>query len=272
MKRYIFALLLLSVTVGALRGMNGDILRPIAPGYVQKIKERMAKGTGPKKLLNLVNHSCKGNLALKAYVIGKTWDRKAFDSGAERISKLCQIFDEISRNAEQANDQLAQDVIRIMSNSYFRGVSPIVIAIEFNSERGLGFLIQMGEFLSMADLSMTISKDMPHLTQLLFQANCPVRNRYALMSDQPLVIALKKGDEATARLILPKVNLSEKFEYDWQKPSVTIAEYLNLEYRGDTDEAYQIKYNVLTHQSRFTMPEKPNYAKARALLEKLSKQ
>ncbi len=269
MKRY--ALLLLSLIPHTLSCMNGDILNPIPQEYAQKVKDRINKGTGPKKMLNLVDRSCNGNLALKAYVIARTWDRKVFDSEAERSRKAHQLFDEISQQAEQTDDQLAREVTRIMRNSYFRGLCSTICAIEFNSERCLGFLIQMGKLPTTADLSATISKEMPRLTQILLRANCPVKSRYALMSDQPLVIALKKGDEATARLLIPKINLSEKIQYDFKKPPVTIREYLTMEYRGDTDEAYEIQYNMLAHGSAFIMPKKPDYAHARALLEKLSK-
>ena len=109
------------------------------------------------------------------------------------------------------------------------GESEITHAIQLNSERALGFLIQMSEYLSISHLNIAIEKELPNVTTLLLQANCPVQNRSWRMHEQPLIVALKKGDEATARLLLPKVNLHERFTHDPEKKPITIEEYLALE-------------------------------------------
>lgn len=249
---------------------GNDINQPIPKEYIEKVKIRMNKGTGPKKLLNLINHSYNGNLALKAYVAGKTWQRASDTNGTAFYLKTSQFFEEITKEAQHYNDQFALEAIKIMRMYFDTGGSTIDLAIHFNAEHGLGFLIQMGELLSIDHLSSTISKEMPHLTRLLLQAGCPVENRLSRMREQPLVIALKKGDEETARMLLPKVDISKKFTYDLEKQPITIPEYLELEYPHDTQEAYQINYDYLKSGYKSKRPERPNYANARSLLEKLN--
>lgn len=244
-------------------------IQSIPANHMEMVINRINKGIGPKKLLNLINRKCDGNLALKAYALGKTWQRAA--SYDYFSLKTAASFEEIFNEAQQCNDHLAMEVVKIMEKYPGYCTSPVDLAIEFNAEKGLRFLIQMGESLTIDNLNHAILKEKSHFLKLLLQAGCPVQNdsffHPTYMQDLPLVVALKKCDEDAAQILLPATNLSKKIPYAWGKDSLTIAEYLALEYPYDTPEYEEMRHNALFYDEKIP---KPDYSKARALLEKLT--
>lgn len=279
-----FALCLLIFCYDPISCMELDLLKQIPDEHAKKVSARIRRGTGPKKLLNLVERSCNGNLALKAYVFGKTWKRAAdtWEKEATRkpdpnwgidhywralfvpYHKSEEFFDKIYKEAEQQHDLLAIEVTNAMKASFLNNGDPKDYAIQFDAVRALGFLIQMGESVTTEDLSATISNRQPRLTALLLQAHCPVEDCYDSVRRQPMVIALKMGDEATASLLLPKLNLNQTYFFgDELRGRFTIKAYLELEYPMN-HELGEINYRSFSDKYF-----EPDYSQARALLEKL---
>lgn len=235
MKWYVLYLSVFSFHL--IMGMEPDFLHQIPEEYVQKVKEKIRNGTGPKKLVNLVNRSCNGNLALQSYVLGKTWNKWIQSTVNFCPDPLC-FFAEIIRQAKQCDDQLAIEVSHVMHAKAAEPMAPTSLleyAIQMNSERGLGFLIQMGQDLRPEHLSLAIERGLPHLTALLLKARCPVELSYTMIHEHPLVVAVKKRDARAVNLLLTHTNPKEKFEYpdSMEKKPVIIEKYLNkqdLEY------------------------------------------
>lgn len=235
--------------------MENDFLHQIPDAYVKKVKERIRKRTGPKKMVNLVNRSCQGNLALKAYVLGETW----FE-GSPFAVNFCadpiQFFIEINQQAKQCNDQLAIEVSQIMHAHKVAGrtsaTSFLEYAIQLNTKRGLGFLIQMGQDLNPEHLSLSIQKGLPHLTTFLLKAGCPVELSYTLLQEHPLVVAVKKRDPVAVRMLLPYINPKKKFGYpdSMDKAPITIEEYLSKEDLKYVDEVEEWAANERIQEKR----------------------
>lgn len=227
--------------------MQIDLLHQIPDAYVQKIKKEIGN-KGPKKMLNLVNRSCNGSLALKAYVIGRTWHKTDF------CADPYPFYTEIAAQAKLSEDQLALQVSQIMHRYVSTYAwSALNIAIQLNAERALGFLIQMGENLRPEHLSLSIQKELPHLTSFLLKAGCPVELHYTMLQDHPLVIAIKKRDARAVRTLLGLINPKAKFLYQEGEPAIALEKYLSaedLKYVDEVDETARAERLSVRHMQK----------------------
>lgn len=215
-----YPIFLCAFSLNSIMGMESDFLHQIPDLYVQKVKQRLKRGTGPKKMVNLVNHSCGGNLALKSYVLGKTW-RKWYLFAVRSCPDPVKFFEEMADQAKQTDDQLAMEVSQIMQMPLTNpetNASLLGNAIELNLKRGLGFLIQLGEDLEPVHLSWSIKYNRPHLTTFLLKNRCPLSRSYMLLQDHPFVVAVQKRDARAVHLLLPHVKLTS-----------TLKKYLNAQ-------------------------------------------